>query len=151
MSSEKLFDDQPAKVDKLAFDRYVNAIYNNALNSNDIKAPFVVGLYGPWGSGKSTLIKMLKNRIEGDKQWEVVEFSPWVYRNEKSLLVPLLAVLAKKFISFKELLNSAVKIAPDILKTLSSIGMDCATTGLPIATFLGGLLSSICCGKGNFV
>lgn len=46
----------------------------------------VVGLIGDWGSGKSSLLAMIKNRIlKTSAHWSVTEFNPWAYTNEAAI------------------------------------------------------------------
>lgn len=136
----RLLDDQPVgrAGDKLRFDRALAVIERLVLtrraSEGKPEAPFVVGVFGRWGSGKSSLLKILAERLEEENEqakerhpaarwsllrrvlrkavrkrlgslvdplafsppWIVVEFSPWHYRHLPSLLVPLLAALAKK-------------------------------------------------------
>lgn len=159
-------------VDRLHFDRYLRAIETQVLKRNST-APFVVAVYGRWGSGKSSLLKMLAEQLErsgleggeqpvgwlkrasgkitvlcakwwnkpapDDHPWEVVQFSPWMYRNEKSLLLPLLAILAKKRPPFEKLVKEIVKSGPGFIKMLGKMGLETAATGLPLVTFLDSL------------
>ncbi len=141
MNTLKILDDQPADSasDQLQFGKYLNAIDNKVLERDNTK-PFVVGIYGKWGYGKSTLMKMLAEKLKGEpEKWEIVEFSPWMYRNEKSLLLPLLATLSKKRSIFENLIKEITKIGPKFIKTLSTMGIDAATTGLPLLTFLSSI------------
>lgn len=150
MSAVFLLDDQPvrSRADRLHFQRYLSVIERYVLNRESI-APFVVGIYGPWGSGKSSLKNMLAEKLSpvlesgaaspAAQIWEVVEFSPWMYRNEKSLLLPLLATLAKNRPVFRKLVNSIVKSGPGLIKMLSQMSVETASAGLPLLAFLGTL------------
>ncbi|MGZ8258746.1 MAG: P-loop NTPase fold protein [Methylotenera sp.] len=134
-----LIDDLPAEPsnDKLAFTDYVQAIERQVLTRED-KAAFVVGIYGAWGSGKSSLLNMLHEHLKNQhNSFEVVEFSPWLYRNETSLLLPLLAELAKKYSAFEKLIKGIVNVSPDIMAKVTSLGLDATLTGgLPLFTLL---------------
>lgn len=148
MSRLSLLDDQPANAatDRLHFRRYLEALKRTVLEREHDVAPLVVGVFGPWGCGKSTLLSMLDNELQvgtGDRyqnwteRWVVVKFSPWIYRNEKSLLLPLLATLAKKQPAFEKLIQQIVKSGPGLLKKLfTGTLIDVSTTGLPLLTFL---------------
>ena len=156
MSKLTLLDDQPAEQDKLHFERYVAALEKTVFaRDDDAIAPLVVGVFGAWGSGKSTLLGMLEKHLAytPDPQlgmaeafakrqthpWVVVKFSPWLYRNEPSLLLPLLATLAKALPAFEKLIKNIVKFAPDVAKKLAAMGMEAATTSLPLLSFLSSL------------
>lgn len=151
MSRLSLLDDQPAdsNSDRLHFKRYLRALESTALKREN-HAPLVVGIFGPWGSGKSTLLSMLEQKLrplpkpemgwlENRMQihpWVVVQFSPWMYRNEKSLLLPLLATVATKSSAFEKLTKQIIKSGPGLINKLSGTLIDASTTGLPLLTFL---------------
>ncbi|MFX1821947.1 P-loop NTPase fold protein [Pseudarthrobacter sp. CC4] len=46
----------------------------------------VVGLIGPWGAGKSSVLNMIRSGITDlDSSWTVVDFNPWNYQDLPSL------------------------------------------------------------------
>lgn len=46
------------------------------------KGSFLIHLYGPWGSGKSSILKLIKKELEdGRPPWIVVEFNAWERQN----------------------------------------------------------------------
>lgn len=46
----------------------------------------VFSLVGPWGSGKSSILSLLKERLEvRETRWDVVDFNPWSYSDEVSM------------------------------------------------------------------
>ena len=79
--------------DLLRFDRYVVPLAR--AHSDETTTPLTIGVYGAWGSGKSTLIKMLDEYLgETEPDGFVrVHFNPWVHRQEEGLLIPLLHAL----------------------------------------------------------
>jgi hypothetical protein len=52
----------------------------------------VFGLVGPWGSGKTSLIKFILKRLTDN--WKVVIFSPWASDNSTGLQLEFLAALS---------------------------------------------------------
>ncbi len=140
MSGDRVLDDQAAgrAADKLGFERYLKAIDEKVFRREET-APFVVGVYGRWGSGKSSLLAMLKERLEEPELrdgWDVVEFSPWLYRQERSLLLPLLATLAKRRPMFQKIFSEIANAGPGLVRMLAKMGFEAAANGLPLLTFL---------------
>lgn len=54
----------------------------------------VVGIHGPWGDGKTTVLNILRSDLEGDEKMAVVEFNPWRFTDESSMLAGFFRVLA---------------------------------------------------------
>ena len=85
MSSKpvQLWSDEPSPVDLLAFgavaETAVEAVLDDALD------PIALGISGPWGSGKSTVLKLIEAELASrgvaneDEQILVVETDPWRY------------------------------------------------------------------------
>jgi hypothetical protein len=48
--------------------------------------PIVVGLYGPWGSGKTSILNLITAELEKTKDASVVYFNPWYFTGEAQLL-----------------------------------------------------------------
>ncbi|PTQ78716.1 pentapeptide repeat protein [Nitrosomonas oligotropha] len=147
MSKLSLLGDQPARIDsdRLHFQRYLSALETAVLN-RDGHAPFVTGIFGPWGSGKSTLLGMLEHRltelnrntVNGQSNWVTIKFSPWLYSQEESLLVPLLALLAQKESVFKPLIKKMTETSMRFLKRTSAT-LDFDKLGMPLKISLNNL------------
>ncbi|MDP2223024.1 P-loop NTPase fold protein [Nitrosomonas sp.] len=150
MSKLNLLGDQPVRTDLdcLHFQRYLHALESTVLHRKD-NAPFVTGIFGPWGSGKSTLLGMLENRLtelsrdtaNGQPNWVTIKFSPWLYSQEESLLVPLLALLAQQESAFKPLIMKMTKTSSWFLKLLkrTSATLDFEKLGMPLKISLNNL------------
>jgi hypothetical protein len=86
--------------DLLKFTRYVDALHKIIING---EIQFTIGLFGGWGRGKTSLMKMLMKRIykqgfdEGgimkadvQKLYIPIWFDAWMYERESNLLTPFL-------------------------------------------------------------
>ncbi|WP_157248267.1 KAP family P-loop NTPase fold protein [Nonomuraea typhae] len=80
--------------DRLDFTRYADALAE-VITDAATETPFTIGVFGPWGSGKSSLLRMLDQRLAEDHAERVVRvhFNPWVHRREPNMLLPLLHTL----------------------------------------------------------
>jgi predicted KAP-like P-loop ATPase len=47
---------------------------------------FVFGLYGSWGEGKTSVINLLKNKFKDSKDYLIVNFDPWNFKDEEAIL-----------------------------------------------------------------
>jgi predicted KAP-like P-loop ATPase len=82
------FSEQPI----LDFDSYSDAIVKMIKNSYP---NFTIGIFGEWGTGKTTLMKSIEKKIgKNDQDIITVWFDAWKYENEKEFaLIPLLKVI----------------------------------------------------------
>jgi predicted KAP-like P-loop ATPase len=78
--------DIPAENPGLGFESYAEA-YKGIIQGSDPR--FSIGIFGGWGSGKSTLMDEIRSRLEVDA-CIAVPFSAWRYEKEEHLIVPLL-------------------------------------------------------------
>lgn len=53
----------------------------------------VVGVHGPWGDGKTTVLNMLQADLEADGESATVVFNPWRFTDEPSMLAGFFRVL----------------------------------------------------------
>lgn len=82
------------KNDQLNFKRYLDPV-TSVLTDPQSQTPFTIGVFGSWGSGKSSLLTMLDERLKNDyeDQFVRVQFNAWIHRKEPNMLVPLLHTL----------------------------------------------------------
>lgn len=57
--------------------------------------PVSIGVFGNWGAGKSSLLKLIENNLENDdKDWIVTNFDAWMYQGYDDTRASLLEVIA---------------------------------------------------------
>jgi hypothetical protein len=81
--ASSILSDQPSQQDHLDFSFYVNALHNSIINRNTT-TPLTLGVFGRWGTGKSTLMHMLEAQLEADGL-TVIWFNAWQYDKEDEL------------------------------------------------------------------
>ncbi len=106
-----LLDERDVDYDLLDRDMVINYLYTSVIETNPTKK-FVISLEGAWGSGKTTLINNVKQRIARyhDDVIVIDEFDPWMYSNVKSLLISMFSVIISKT-GFKYNMLSTTKLA----------------------------------------
>ena len=60
---------------------------------------FAVGIFGGWGSGKTTLMQAIETRLE-DRNIVCVRFVAWRYEKEEHLIVPLLDAIREALVDW---------------------------------------------------
>ncbi len=90
-TSTPLLDDQPSRVDLLNFGQFVEAL-EAVIRNPQTKTPIIMGVFGRWGTGKSTLMRMLQERVE-QQGMTTVWFNAWLYNKEDEIWAALLQSL----------------------------------------------------------
>lgn len=78
-----IIDDQPASEDFLDFETYAQAFTQMILHQ-DTKTPLTLGIYGHWGTGKTSLMRMIEKRVKSEGI-PTVWFDAWQYSKEDEL------------------------------------------------------------------
>ncbi len=79
--------------DGLDFAQYASILARAAL---DTPEPFTIGVYGTWGSGKTSLMRMVKELVDKENKAMTVWFNAWRYEREEHLITPLLATIIEE-------------------------------------------------------
>ncbi|HEY7777090.1 MAG TPA: P-loop NTPase fold protein [Nitrososphaeraceae archaeon] len=111
----------------LDFNLYADAIVNIVRNS---PPKFTIGIFGDWGTGKSTLINTVDKILQLDKDLIIIRLEAWRYKQEQFPLVSLLKSIAfalpaeKQFEVLRQKLETSginfLKKTPDILTSIIS-------------------------------
>lgn len=81
-----LISDESVNYDLLQRDKIINQMTSTIANCNT-DSKFVISLKGNWGSGKTTILNNIKNKLKEENLIFIDDFEPWVYGDKKSLLV----------------------------------------------------------------
>jgi tetratricopeptide (TPR) repeat protein/GTPase SAR1 family protein len=87
----KIITDEPTLDDALDFNNYSQRLANIIINSTP---QFSIGIFGEWGTGKTSLMKMIKDKLLNKDNILTVWFDSWKYEKEKYLaIVPLVRTI----------------------------------------------------------
>jgi Cdc6-like AAA superfamily ATPase len=96
-----MWSDRDTHQDCLGYTTYVTVLANVCTHPD--LAPLTLGIFGPWGSGKTSLMRMLMRRIEETKEHkkhETLWFNAWMYEGreeaQSALIHAVLANLQKR-------------------------------------------------------
>ena len=79
----------------------------------------VVALNGEWGSGKTSVINMVKSQLQKEKNIQVISYSYWWYEGKKEVISAFLIALSE---AIKPLGNSE-EIVPQVLQLVRPLAL----------------------------
>ena len=82
--------DEPAPLPGLGFPAYADAFADIITAS---QPRFAIGVFGGWGSGKTTLMRAIEERLNDRPDIVTIWFNAWRFEHEGNMIVPLIDVL----------------------------------------------------------
>src|SRR5687768_3698190 len=99
MATYKILLDTPSSQPAFGFDQYATAFSSIILES---EPRFAIGIFGRWGSGKTTLMQAIQRELVKDPRVVPVDFNAWRYEREEHLIVPLLDILRDELVRWAD-------------------------------------------------
>jgi len=127
----EIFGDSPTTEDGLGFDDYADILLGMIWNF-DARSPLTIGIHGRWGSGKTSLMRMVEAKFEDDKKVKTIWFNAWAYGRDEPIGLALLQQILIEFQKEdglkekgKTLLRNVVKLGTDaVLRKITTITLE---------------------------
>ncbi len=105
------FQDIPLQETTISTGRkdFIEVIVNKLKLTNTSNYPFVLGIVGKWGSGKTTFINEIKSKIEIDKNNIIIDFKPWMYENSNLIIKGYFTEISSKISQYYFGINLTIK------------------------------------------
>jgi len=129
------------KDDKLKFKAYVETLNEVIKNSS---TPLTIGIYGEWGSGKTSLMRLTLNSYKREKSIKTVWFDAWKYDKVEDLRVALIYSIVKQIESNPKSSESLKVKASEFLKRINwmNLAKNVSKFGISLATpYLANLIN----------
>lgn len=82
---------------------FVDPIHDKILNAQPDELPLIIGLFGSWGSGKTTALACLAHKLIEEDKREVIYFNAWKYAGFMEIVPSLIyRILAENLDTGKE-------------------------------------------------
>jgi len=79
--------------DLLKFSSYATVLARATIETKD---SITIGVFGEWGTGKTSLMRLIQDEVDKEKAAAAVWFNAWQYEKEEHLIVPLTATINKE-------------------------------------------------------
>lgn len=119
-------EEKDVNYDLLNRNKIIGDLFNSIKYCKN-KEKFIISLTGEWGSGKTTILNIVKEQLNSEDFIIIDDFETWKYNNEKSLLYGMFDEIIKKIginfstLEIKRFVNSCIAIVS--AKTDINIGL----------------------------
>lgn len=118
LNDQALHESGGREIDGLGFDAYASVLTGVAKGT---EGPFTIGVFGEWGTGKTSLMQMMQKKLDQEDRVITVWFNAWRYENLDHPVVPLVAAIIRKLQENRTIWQELGKVGEDLIKTLRAI------------------------------
>ncbi|HHX61495.1 MAG TPA: hypothetical protein GX707_12420 [Epulopiscium sp.] len=129
--------DNASSVDMLSYRPYAQLLYK--IINNKRMNPLTIGLFGSWGVGKSTLLRLIENEIKEneskDKKIVSITLNAWMFEGYEDAKTALMEDLLKGVEGSEDFPSECGKKLTDLLKRVNYFRLagSAAKKGIPLA------------------
>jgi predicted KAP-like P-loop ATPase len=107
---------------------------------NDDLTPSTIGIYGDWGSGKSSLMEMLISKLSNEKEKNIlcIKFNGWLFEGYEDAKVALIGTILDEINKKKRLSKKATDKLKELYENIDYIKLFSKLAKLSIDLFLTG-------------
>lgn len=137
-----MWRDNETELDFLDYDYLIKTVQN--IVTNDSLLPASIGIYGDWGSGKSSLMNMCKKQLElVDKNIKCIVFNGWLFENYEDAKTSILGTILDEINVNTDLNEKAKDIIKGLYKSIDKIKLAKNVLKLGTDIFMTGGIASI--------
>ena len=114
-----MWSDIETDKDLLGFSVHANLIKDVVTNVKNL--PITIGLYGDWGSGKSSVLKILEKELEEDKDSIVIYFDGWTFESFDDAKLALIQGIVDELEKSEKFKEKVKDKAEDIVNAFSKL------------------------------
>lgn len=129
-----MWKDSESNIDFLDYDYLVESI--NSIILDDSLLPATIGLFGDWGSGKSTLINMSKTKLEdNNKRIQCLVFNGWLFESYDDTKTAILEEIIDVLVDNTTLIDKGKIAAEALFSSINKmkLGKSAIKTGMGFA------------------
>jgi hypothetical protein len=113
----KLWPDHETSTDLIGFSYIADAI--SKLATTEHLLPATIGIFGDWGSGKSSLVSMVRKKLEQNSNILVLDFNGWLFEGYDDAKAALMGTIIDEILRRKEPEEEAKSLAVKLLRRVN--------------------------------
>ncbi|MBS1656012.1 MAG: NTPase, partial [Bacteroidetes bacterium] len=111
-----MWSDNETLSDCIDYNHLISAV--TGIIDNPSLLPCSIGIFGDWGSGKSSLMKMIEEKYKGQDNILVIRFNGWLFEGYEDTKTVLMGRIVDEIISKRTLGTKGLKAAARLLKKI---------------------------------
>jgi len=111
-----MWKDSETDTDLLDFDYLIGVTKDIIMN--DELSPSSIGVYGDWGSGKSSLIEMTLKELENEKDYLCIKFNGWLFEGYEDAKTALIGTILDEINKKKKPTAKAKEVIDRLYKNI---------------------------------
>tara|TARA_R110002049_G_scaffold236239_1_gene409448 strand:+ start:1488 stop:3332 length:1845 start_codon:yes stop_codon:yes gene_type:complete len=111
-----MWNDNETNSDFIDYQHLVNAVTSIVNNVNLL--PCSIGVFGDWGSGKSSLMRMVEENYSEDNDVLIINFNGWLFEGYEDTKTVLMGRIVNEIIKKRKPQDKALKIAAKLLRKI---------------------------------
>lgn len=141
---EAMWSDNETVEDLLKFDHLSDAVINLVTDIDLL--PVTVGVFGDWGSGKSSLLKMVSKGLEDEKSVVVLSFNGWIFEGFEDAKTALMGSVLEALLTRQSLPEKAKRLACKLFKRVNLMRAGLSVTKALAAFSIAGPAGAVASG-----
>ncbi|TCC99166.1 KAP family P-loop NTPase fold protein [Pedobacter hiemivivus] len=114
-----MWNDNETDEDLIDCGHLVTAV-SNIVDSKNL-LPCSIGIFGDWGSGKSSLMRMIENKYSAKPDILVIKFNGWLFEGYEDAKIVLMSKIVDAIVSERTLSEKAISFAAKLLRNIDVI------------------------------
>jgi hypothetical protein len=118
LTDQALGEGTDQSLDGLGFATYARVLADAAAFT---PGPFTIGVFGEWGTGKTSLMRLIESNLQAKEEVITVWFNAWRYEQEEHPIVPLVGTIVRALQQRKDFLDHFKDGGQSLLKALRAV------------------------------
>lgn len=136
-----MWSDNETALDLLSIEHYVSSVIE--LATDEALLPVTVGIFGDWGNGKSSLLKMVQAVLDKRENTLCLYFNGWLFEDYDDAKAALMGTILDEIEKKRKPTEKAKKTLDNLRKRVNWLGLMGVTGKYGLSLLLGGPLGGL--------